>query len=72
MIGLPGKWPAQSVVRDRPPRERRARPGSSSMHLVDEQERGAVREDLLDLGPAEGDAVMPRAARAATARPRWA
>ena len=49
MIGLPGKWPAQSASVTRLRATTRA-PGSSSTHLVEQEERIAVRQDRLDLG----------------------
>ena len=54
MIGRPGKWPGQVPLvgaHELAGDDTHAR--LELDHLVEEQERVAVREDLLDLSPAE-------------------
>ena len=67
MIGLPGKWPGAVLLGDRL-RATTREPGLELEHLVEQQERVAVREDRLDLPSCpNGRRSCRRAPRAARA-----
>ncbi len=70
MIGIAGKVAGAVGLGDRPPREHALARGELE-HLVDEQERIAMRDDPLDLGLAE-EGRHAESRERIVARPRWA